>query len=62
MLEAILFLRCGVVLSSAPREKLESPPGGRRTLNRESEKEKMIRILVDKNIFTWLSLSSFQAK
>lgn len=32
MLEAILFLRWGVVLSSVPKEKLESPPGGRSTL------------------------------
>jgi len=32
MLEAILFLRWGVVLSSVPKVKLVSPPGGRSTL------------------------------
>lgn len=32
MLEAILFLRWGVVFSSVPKDKLESPPGGRSTL------------------------------
>lgn len=40
MLEAILFLRWGVVLSSVPKDKLESPPGGRSTL--KSEKGRII--------------------
>lgn len=39
MLEAILFLRCGVVLSSVPRLKLDSPPGGLSTLQRQSGME-----------------------
>lgn len=39
MLEAILFLRCGVVLSSVPRLKLDSPPGGLSTLKRQSGTE-----------------------
>lgn len=39
MLEAILFLRCGVVFSSVPRLKLDSPPGGLSTLKPQSGME-----------------------
>lgn len=38
MLDAILFLRMGCSFgSSKPKEKLDPPPGGRSTLERESQ-------------------------
>lgn len=59
MLEAILLWRWGVVFSSVPREKLDSPPGGRNTLQINGQQ---ITMLIDWRPATKVPLPTLQAK
>lgn len=46
MLDAILFLRTGCSFgSSKPREKLDPPPGGRSTLQKDSTLQPWVFII-----------------